>query len=102
MHCGNLRVWLLTSSIDLAQVGETPDVTQTHGKADTGQQVLDLVVPLGPVVHVRFAHLQLKVKIGLCLDLAGSVKSSSLGWRRKNLLPSGEPRLSQSPWLSDV
>lgn len=58
-----LSLWPFTSSVGLAQVGETPDVTQTHSKADTGQQVLDLVVPFGPVLHVWFAHPQLKVTI---------------------------------------
>lgn len=51
----------LTSSVDLAQVRKTPHVADSHCKADTRQQVLDLVVPLGSPLHpriVRFAHRQ--------------------------------------------
>lgn len=39
-----------TSTVLLAQVGEPPDVTQAHGKAHLGQDVLQLAVPSGPAV----------------------------------------------------
>lgn len=57
----------LTSSMDLAQVGKTPDVSEPHSKADTSQQVLDLVVPFGSLLHSCFAHPHLgkKKKKGL-------------------------------------
>lgn len=53
----------LTSPIGLAQVGEPPYVTQSHGKADTAQEVLKFVVPLGPLIlHVhKWVHPR-----GLC------------------------------------
>lgn len=41
----------------LAQVGEPPDVTKTHAEAHTGQQILGLVVPLGPVPRLLLLHL---------------------------------------------
>lgn len=40
----------LTSSIDLAQVGEAPDVAQTYSEFDASEQVLNFVVPLGSLV----------------------------------------------------
>lgn len=38
---------LLTSSIDLTEVWESPHITKTHCKANAGQQILDLVIPFG-------------------------------------------------------
>ncbi len=46
----------LTSSMALAQVGEAPDVTQTHTESHAGQHVLGFVVPLGSVSSLL--HLQ--------------------------------------------
>lgn len=53
----------LTSPIGLAQIGEPPYVTQSHGKADAAQEVLKFVVPLGPLIlHVhKWVHPR-----GLC------------------------------------
>lgn len=52
----------LTSSVDLAQVGKTPDVSEPHSKADTSQQVLDLVVPFGSLLRICFGHPHLGKK----------------------------------------
>lgn len=43
------KIWtnkaMLTSTILLAQVGKSPDITQTHREAHLGEDVLQLVVP---------------------------------------------------------
>ena len=41
---------LPTSSILVAKVGKPPDVSQTHGKAEAGEDELDGVVPLEPTL----------------------------------------------------
>lgn len=40
----------VTSSVDLAKVRESPDVPESHGESDAGQQILDLIVPFGPLL----------------------------------------------------
>lgn len=47
----------LTSSIDLAQVGKTPDVSKSHCEANWCKQVLDLVIPLGSLLHTTIFSL---------------------------------------------
>ena len=39
-----------TSSILVAKVRKPPDVSQTHGKAEAGEDELDGVVPLEPTL----------------------------------------------------
>lgn len=52
-----------TSSMALAEVGEPPDVTQTHAEAHAGEQVLGFVVPFGPVARLFYLHLlQLRMR----------------------------------------
>lgn len=47
----------------LTQVGEPPDVPQSHAEAHAGQEVLDLVVPLGSVPGLFLLH-PLQVFVG--------------------------------------
>lgn len=51
-----LHLSLLTSSMALTQVREPPDVSQPHAEAHAGQEILDLVVPLGSVPSLLLLH----------------------------------------------
>ena len=46
-----------TSSILVAEVGEPPDVAQTHGIAHHGQNELQLVSPYRPLANSAFLLL---------------------------------------------
>ena len=39
-----------TSSILIAKIGKAPDVSQTHGEAEAGEDELDGVIPLEPTL----------------------------------------------------
>ena len=57
VNCDTEPEKTLTSSVDLTQVGEAPHIAQTHSKPNTGQQVLNLVVPLWPLFSLNI-HTQ--------------------------------------------
>lgn len=47
----------LASSVTLAQIGEAPDVSESHTKPYTGQHVLGLVVPFWSVSSLFLLQL---------------------------------------------
>ena len=61
----------LTSTISVTQIWKPPDVAQTHGEAEAGQQELYRVVPLPPL---RIAHS------GACKWMISWDWSFSLSW----------------------
>ena len=36
----NIIMIMITSTVSIAEVGEPPDVTESHGKAETGEEEL--------------------------------------------------------------
>ena len=54
-----LKKYHLTTTIDLAQIGETPYIPQSHSRANAGQEILDFVVPFRSLLHPihSFSHV---------------------------------------------
>ena len=49
---------LLTSSIFVAKVGEPPDVAETHGHGDAGEQEVELAAEGAPLLVLVLAKAQ--------------------------------------------
>ena len=45
----------LTSTVFVAEVGESPDVPQAHGVSDTGHGKVPLGAPGAPLIHPNLA-----------------------------------------------